>query len=49
METYKTSFSKDTTVVLTTDSGLLRFLKGAMPPPMPAVAAPAPHPAAPQP
>jgi membrane protease subunit HflC len=29
METYKTSFSKGTTAVLTTDSGLLRFLKGA--------------------
>lgn len=29
METYKTSFAKDTTVVLTTDSALLRFLKGA--------------------
>lgn len=42
METYKTSFAKDTTVVLTTDSGLLRFLKGAEP-------ASAPKPAAPQP
>jgi len=50
METYKTSFSKDTTAVLTTDSGLLRFLKtgtpGAAPVPAPAAnpapAAPAP-------
>ena len=31
METYKTSFTKDTTVVLTTDSGLLRFLKTGTP------------------
>lgn len=35
MDTYKTSFSKDTTVVLTTDSGLLRFLKGAVPTALP--------------
>lgn len=49
METYKTSFAKDTTAVLTTDSGLLRFLKGAdtaakMPsaPTRAATAAPAP-------
>jgi membrane protease subunit HflC len=29
LETYKTSFSQETTLVLTTDSPLLRFLKGA--------------------
>jgi len=29
LETYKTSFSEETTVVLTTDSPLLRFLKGS--------------------
>lgn len=47
METYKTAFSKETTAVLTTDSGLMRFLKGAdaalpVHPPAKATAAPVP-------
>jgi len=41
METYKTSFARDTTTVLTTDVGLLRFLKGASPAAAPAPAPPA--------
>lgn len=45
METYKTSFARDTTMVLTTDSGLLRFLKGAVPAATPS---PVPPPAPPQ-
>lgn len=49
METYKTSFAKDTTMVLTTDSGLLRFLKGAEVAPAPPAAKPAPAPAPPAP
>ncbi|MDB6152873.1 MAG: hflC [Chthoniobacteraceae bacterium] len=40
LETYRTAFSKDTTVVLTTDSGFLRFFKGD--PGMAPVPAPAP-------
>jgi len=43
LETYKTSFDKGTTVVLTTDSPLLRYFKGAAP----ASVLPAPKPAPP--
>ncbi|MEQ1861825.1 MAG: protease modulator HflC [Chthoniobacteraceae bacterium] len=35
MEAYKTSFTTETTLVLTTDSALLRFLKTATPAPLP--------------
>lgn len=44
METYKTSFAKDTTMVLTTDSGMLRFLKGSTPAAPTPAAPPAPRP-----
>jgi membrane protease subunit HflC len=44
LEVYKTSLAKETTVVLTTDSSLLRFLKGTE---MPANAANTPPPATP--
>jgi membrane protease subunit HflC len=40
LETYRTAFSKDTTLVLTTDSAFLRLFKGDKPP-APAGAAPA--------
>ena len=42
LETYRTSFRKDTTVILTTESSFLRFLKGeALTPPGPFRSAPA--------
>jgi membrane protease subunit HflC len=56
LETYRTSFQKDTTVILTTGSSFLRFLKGAVPgvppatgahPPTAAPGKPAPAPAQP--
>jgi len=46
LETYKTSFAKETTLVLTTESPLLRFLKGS-PLPSADAAAAAPPPAQP--
>jgi membrane protease subunit HflC len=48
LETYRTAFSRDTTVVLTTDGGFLRFLKGDMPTRSPAKT-PAPPGGVPQP
>jgi membrane protease subunit HflC len=35
LDTYKTSFQKDTTLILSTQSSFLRFLKSATPPPAP--------------
>lgn len=46
LETYQSSFGKDTTTILTTDSPLLRFLKGAgTMSPQPATMPPTPRPA----
>ena len=48
LETYQGSFGKETTVILTTESPLLRFLKGANPlPGKPAAAVPPPSAATP--
>ncbi len=33
LETYRTSFQKDTTLILTTEGSFLRFMKGEVPPP----------------
>ena len=42
LDTYKTSFQRDTTLILSTQSSLLRYLKGAASTPAPAKAPPLP-------
>lgn len=42
LETYRTAFAQDTTVILTTDGGFLRFLKGDVTMPATPLALPAP-------
>ena len=49
MDTYKTAFDRGTSLVLTTDSGFLRYLKGVNQLPMPANAKPPQRPATPPP
>jgi membrane protease subunit HflC len=41
LQTYRTSFQRDTTVVFTTEGSFLRFLKGETPPVAPSIPAPA--------